>query len=212
MQLVSVNVGKPEPITSKSGMSGIFKLPVAGPVQIGPLGLEGDAIVDTRNHGGEDQAVYVFGTPDYEWWARELQRELPPGIFGENLTVTELESAACNIGDRLGLDSVVLEVTSPRVPCATLAARMGDPGFVKRFARGERFGVYCRVIEAGAVQAGETVVFEPFKGETVSALEMFRAFYARTDDEALLRRALKGPLHRKSRSEYEGLLRQIRSH
>ncbi len=206
MQLVSVNIGKPEPITSKSGKSGIFKLPVPGPVQIGPLGLEGDAIVDTKNHGGPDQAVYIFSTPDYVWWAKELGRELPPGIFGENLTVTELESAACNIGDHFRFDQVVLEVTSPRVPCATLAARMGDPKFVKRFVQGERFGVYCRVIQAGAVQAGEAVVFEPYAGETVSALEMFRAFYARSWDEAMLRRALNSPMHRGSRAEYEALL------
>ena len=206
MHLVSINIAKAQPIHSKSGMSGIFKQPVTGPVKIGPLGLEGDAIVDNKNHGGLDQAVYVFGTPDYEWWAQELERELPPGIFGENLTVTELQSAACNVGDRLRTGSVLLEVTSPRVPCATLAARMGDPKFVKRFVEGERFGVYCRVLETGVLQGGEAVEFEPFEGVTVSALELFRAFYARSWDEEMLRRAVQAPMHHGMRSKYEALL------
>ncbi|MEO6397888.1 MAG: MOSC domain-containing protein, partial [Tepidiformaceae bacterium] len=199
MQIVSVNVGTARPINTKSGASGIYKEPVPTPVQVGPLGLAGDAIVDTRHHGGEDQAVYLFGVPDYDWWALELGRELSPGIFGENLTVTDLESATCNIGDRFRTPSLLLEVTSPRIPCATLAARMAEPTFVKRFAAAERFGVYCRVIEPGPVQAGDPVSFEPFEGPTISALEMFRAFYDKTSDEAMLRRALNAPLHRRSR-------------
>ena len=207
MRLVSVNVGTAQPIASKSGTSGIYKLPVATPVHIGPLGLEGDAIVDTKHHGGVDQAVYLFGTPDYEWWSAELGRELAPGTFGENLTVSELESAQSNIGDRLRVGAVLLEVTSPRIPCATLAARMDDPKFVKRFREAERFGVYCRVLEPGAVQVGDPVSVEPYASATVSALEMFRLFYTKKYDAALLGRALNGPLHHASRAEYEAMLR-----
>jgi len=206
MQLVSVNVGTAQSIASKSGTSGIYKLPVSTPVDIGPLGLEGDAIVDKKHHGGVDQAVYLFGTPDYEWWSTELGREIAPGTFGENLTLSELVSGESNIGDRLRVGSVLLEVTSPRIPCATLAARMGDPKFVKRFREAERFGVYCRVIEPGTVQVGQPVNLEPYRGATVSALEMFRLFYTKKHDPALLRRALKAPLHHASRAEYEELL------
>src|SRR4051794_39575210 len=139
MHLLSVNVGKPQPIKAKSGMTGIYKQPQTEPVQITRLGLHGDAIVDTANHGGVDQAVYVFGRPDYRWWSEELGRELAPGTFGENLTFTELASADYNVGDRFYVGAVLLEVTSPRIPCVTLATRMGDPKFVKRFAQAERF-------------------------------------------------------------------------
>ncbi len=209
MQLASVNVGKPQPIKAKSGMSGIYKLPQSAPVQIGRLGLDGDAIIDVANHGGVDQAVYVFGTPDYEWWSLHLKRELEPGIFGENLTITELESATYNVGDRLRIGEVLLEVTSPRVPCVTLATRMGDPRFVVRFRRAERFGLYCRVLVPGAVQAGDSVEVERFEGDTISALEVFRLFYSRQYDETVLRRALNAPLHWATRREYEGLLEAI---
>ena len=204
MQLVSVNIGKPQPIKGKSGMSGIFKQPTSVPVRVTQLGLPNDAIIDVENHGGIDQAVYIFGTPDFEWWEREVGRSLTYGsTFGENLTFTELVSADYNIGDRFQIGAVLLEVTSPRIPCVTLATRMGDPQFVKKFAKAERFGLYCRVIEIGSVTVGDPVTVERYSGETISALEMFRLFYKPDYTKEILRRALKAPLHEVTRIEYE---------
>ena len=80
-----------------------------------------------------------------------------PGTFGENLTIAGVETAQALIGDRLAIGDVLLEVTSPRIPCVTLAARMGDPGFVKRFRAAERPGFYCRVLQEGFVRAGDAV-------------------------------------------------------
>src|SRR5689334_9750003 len=95
MQLTSINLGHSRPIRNgkPSGVSGIFKLPGPAAVQLTRAGLADDFIADKRNHGGPDQAVYVYGQPDYEWWSRELGRALDPGTFGENLTVSGLESA-----------------------------------------------------------------------------------------------------------------------
>jgi MOSC domain-containing protein YiiM len=78
LRLLSVNVGRASPIegAGKSGRTGIFKRPVQRPVEILSGGLAGDATSDTKNHGGPDQAVYVFGAPDYAWWAEDLGRGL----------------------------------------------------------------------------------------------------------------------------------------
>jgi MOSC domain-containing protein YiiM len=211
MYLVSVNVGQERPIENggKSGKTGIYKRPVAGLVEVGAQGLAGDAICDLRNHGGVDQALYVYGTPDYEWWSQALGSNLTPGTFGENLTITELESAALNVGDRLQIGPVILEVTAPRIPCATLAARMGDPGFIERFRAAERPGVYCRVIRAGLIQVGDDVALERYKGETVSALEYFRDYYDRHLKEAQLRRYLAAPIHIKDRAHKEKQLERL---
>ena len=203
MQLLSINTGRmtPLPGVKETGQTGIFKTPVDGPVAVTTLGLAGDAIADTRHHGGPDQAVYVYGAPDYAWWAAELGRPLPPGTFGENLTLDGLESARLCAGDRLHLAEVVLEVTAPRIPCATLAARMGDPTFVKRFRHAERPGVYCRVLREGRAAAGETVRLEPFAGPRLGVLEMFRDYYANAWDEAKLRRHLAAPIAVRDRVE-----------
>ena len=211
MNLISVNVGQMTslPGVKNVGQTGIFKTPADGPVAVTAYGLEGDAIADVRHHGGVDQAVYVYGAPDYAWWAAELGPPLDPGTFGENLTIDGLESARLSAGDRLHLAEVVLEVTAPRIPCATLAARMGDPTFVKRFRQAERPGVYCRVIRAGRAAAGEAVRLEPHPGPTISVLAMFRDYYDNDWDEAKLRRHLAAPIAVRAREDAEERLARL---
>ena len=211
MNLLSVNVGEERAIQGgkPSGRTGIYKLPHTDPVEITTLGLKGDAIVDKKNHGGPDQAVYVYTKPDYEWWSTHIGRQLEPGTFGENLTLSDLESASLHIGDRLRAGSVLLEVTSPRMPCVTIAARMKDPQFVRKFREAERPGVYCRVLETGSVQAGDLVEHIRYPEVQVTILESFRAFYEQSFTARQLRRFLAVPLHRKDRQYYEELLKQI---
>lgn len=207
MRLLSVNIGRPEHIPGHTALTGIVKRPVSGPVEIGPLGLPGDAVMDTKNHGGFDQAVYLYGQPDYDWWAEQLGRPLPPGLFGENLTVSGLESANILIGDRFQIGDVLLEATSPRNPCATFAARMGgDPHWVKRFFAAGRMGVYGRVLRAGTVEAGIPVAYTRFAGEAVPITELSRDYKNPAPDR--MRWLLKAPLHRDLRAQYEAALAQ----
>jgi MOSC domain-containing protein YiiM len=190
-------------------LSGINKQGVDRPVAIGPLGLEADAICNEKHHGGPDQAVYVYGALDYDFWVAALGRALAPGTFGENLTIGGLESTRFSVGDRLHVGAVVLQVTAPRIPCATLAARMGDPRFVKRFRQAERPGLYCRVLQQGVVQAGDAVVVEAYPGPTVTILEMFREFFAPDNRPATLHRYLAAPIAIRDRTEKEARLRAL---
>lgn len=211
MQLISVNIGKSQPIKTQRGIeqTGLYKLPVNGPVRVTALGLEGDFIASKKHHGGPDQAVYIYGEADYDWWSATLNRELAPGTFGENLTISDLESARFSIGDRLQVGAVTLEVTAPRIPCATFAARMGDPHFVKRFRDAERPGLYCRVLHEGFVQAGDKVTLEPARGETVTLVEVYCDHYAKDADEATLRRFLRAPLAIRARQALEARLAKL---
>jgi MOSC domain-containing protein YiiM len=211
VRLLSVNVGTEKPIEGieKSGKTGIFKRGVEGPVAVSTLGLAGDTISDTENHGGKDQAVYIYGVPDYAWWSGELGRELPPGTFGENLTFSDLRSSECCIGDRFLVGSVILEVTAPRIPCSTLSARMGDRMFVKRFMRAERPGLYCRVVREGEVRPGDAVELERYEGENVLAVELFRDFFDSETSESTLRRHLSVPLAVRARMHREKQLERL---
>lgn len=196
MQLISVNIGKEQTLQKgeETVTTGIFKLPASGRVRVTELGLEGDMIMDKKNHGGPDQAVYVYGGADYDWWREQLGRDFPPGIFGENLTISELESAPFNIGDVLMIGDVRLQVTAPRIPCSDFAARMEDFGWVKKFRAAERPGLYCRVLREGFVQAGDSVSVEKYVGETLSILQMYRDYYESEKDEALIQRHLAAPV------------------
>ncbi len=211
MRLLSVNIGqsRTQPKGDALEITGIYKEPVSGSVQVGPLGLPGDFISDQENHGGPDQAVYLYGLPDYEWWSQELGVELEPGSFGENLTLSDFESARYNIGDRLQVGSVLLEFTAPRIPCSTLARRMHDPSFVKKYKQAERPGMYCRVIQPGTLQAGDVATLIPCRGKTVSALDVFREHQSREKHVDLLRRILASPVAIRERLDVEEDLRKM---
>jgi MOSC domain-containing protein YiiM len=193
----AVSTGKASPIATKSGLSGIDKRPRRGPVEVGPLGLGGDEIADTENHGGLDQAVYVYCRADYDWWAIELDRPMRPGGFGENLTIGGMASADAAVGDRLVCGELVLEVTSPRIPCATFAAHMNDNQFVSRFFRANRTGFYCRVIAEGQICAGDALDYLPFAGARVPIPELVEQYgYCHLDSDTLARFQAT-PLHHK---------------
>jgi MOSC domain-containing protein YiiM len=132
-----------------------------------------------------------------------------PGTFGENLTVTGLESASLRIGDRLQVGDATIEVSAARIPCSTLSRRMGDVKFAGAFRAAERPGAYCRVITPGTVQAGAAVRLEPFVGESVTVLEMFREHYRRDKDEAALRRLLIAPISVRARHSLQTELERL---
>ncbi len=160
MNLISVNVGLPREITHGGQMvtTGIFKFPVAGPVRLGRLNLEGDGQADLRVHGGADKAVYVYPFEHYAFWAGELGRnDFSHGQFGENFTTTgQLEGEVC-IGDVFEVGEARVQVTQPRSPCFKLGIRMAEENFPTRFATANRTGFYLRVLEEGRVAAGDAI-------------------------------------------------------
>ena len=145
--VLSLNVGKSEHNPAKSvGVTGFGKQPVdhavavraPGPKTVGlHSGLIGDFIGDVKNHGGNDQAVYVYATEDYAWWAGQLGRDLVPGQFGENLTTSGVDVGGAVIGEvwHVGDGDLVLQPTFGRIPCSTFQHRMGRTCGCSRPAR-----------------------------------------------------------------------------
>jgi MOSC domain-containing protein YiiM len=206
MRISSINVGRAESLDrgDRSVVTGINKLAVAGPVRVLESGVEGDTVCDLENHGGADQAVYAYATEHYAWWSQELGRELSFGSFGENLTICGFVDDL-QAGDRLLVGDVILEATAPRIPCSTLAVRMGDAGFGLRFRRAERPGVYFRVLNAGEVSPGDPVTLVENPGESVSMLEIFRAWFQPRPAPAELERIVRAPVAERVREKFERL-------
>jgi MOSC domain-containing protein YiiM len=211
MNLMSVNLGQERILQRKDRVerTGIFKFPTQEAVKVTKLGLEDDVIISKKHHGGPDQAVYVYGAADYAWWSKELGIEIAPGTFGENLTISDLESAQFSIGDTIHIDDVTLQVTAPRIPCGTFATRMNDPQWVKRFRQAERPGLYCRVLHDGFVQTGGPISIERYTGETISIPEMFRDYYEKVKSEEILRRHLRAPIAIRDRRDLEKELERL---
>ena len=208
VKIVSVNIGAPQDIRlgKHHSLSGIDKKAVTGQVQVGPLGLEGDHILSRKHHGGPDQAVYLYTLEDYDAFAEQLGSVPTPGSFGENLTVSGLESAPVRVGTRLtigeGAGALVLEITAPRIPCATFAAHIGDAGFVKVFRQMRRPGLYARVLHAGVVKAGDLLAVQPGDETAPTLGEQFELYYDPNPSREELERSLAAPIAIRSREDY----------
>ncbi|GAB0101854.1 MOSC domain-containing protein [Nocardia sp. JMUB6875] len=158
--------------SSKVGRTAIDKRPVPHRIPVRTLGLDGDHVCDTKNHGGVHQAVYAYAEEDARRWADELGRELGPGWFGENLRVSGLPVSDAVLGERWAVGDTLLEVSAPRVPCSTFQWRTGEPQWVKRFTLQANTGAYLRVLTEGAIGAGDEirVLHTPAHGVTVRDL------------------------------------------
>src|ERR1700712_4557861 len=200
MKILAVCSGNAEKLPGKSYKTGINKHPVNGAVLIDAEGVVGDAVCNKKYHGGVDQAVYVEGSLTLDWWSSELGMAVEPGTFGENIVIEGLDNAEVAVGDRFIAGDLELEVTSARIPCATFAAKMGDPTFVKRYTRAGRPGIYCRVIRGGAINAGTDVEYRPFEGPRVTMPEML-ATNGRRLSEQDRARYLSAPIHHKLRQK-----------
>ncbi len=203
-----MNIGQPQDIRlgRHHSLSGIDKRAVPGRVQVGVSGLEGDHILSKKHHGGPDQAVYLYSLEDYDAFAAGLGDVPLPGSFGENLTVSGLESAPVCIGTRLsigqGEGAVLLEITAPRIPCATLAAHMGDAGFVKAFRQMRRPGLYARVLRQGTIGAGDSVDVQAGLKSAPTVGEQFELYYDPNPSRQELERSLAAPIAVRSRQDH----------
>ncbi|MEV0278415.1 MOSC domain-containing protein [Streptomyces sp. NPDC050610] len=198
MRLLTVNLGRPKTAdyTDWDAGTGIDKRPADGPVAVaapgpkgtGGSGVAGDAVCDLRHHGGDDQAVYAYAREELDFWERELGRELAPGVFGENLTTAGIDVSGALVGERwrVGPD-LLLEVTSPRIPCRTFAGWLQEKGWVRRFTRAALPGAYLRVLEPGEIRAGDPVEIVHRPDHEVTVSFFFRAV---TTERELLPRLL----------------------
>jgi MOSC domain-containing protein YiiM len=195
MKLISVNVSLPQTVMhqGKSVTTGIFKKPVSGRVMLHKLNLDGDQQADLKVHGGVDMAVYAYPIEHYDYWQTELARPaLPYGQFGENLTVEGLTEDNVRIGDIVAIGETLLQVTQPRLPCYKLVMRMeAGSDFAARFLQSGRVGFYLRVLQEGAVGAGDAIAFAERDENSVTIAEFLQIYTSKSRDPVILEHVLK---------------------
>jgi MOSC domain-containing protein YiiM len=188
----SVNVGTPREVSWRGGTvtTAIWKHPVQGRVRVRGVNVDGDRQANLEAHGGVDKALYAYGAEDLEWWAGQLGREVPPGSFGENLTVRGVDVSGALVGERWRAGGTLLEVSQPRTPCFKLGIRMGSQRFPSRFAAAGRPGAYLRILAEGEVAAGDPVEVVHRPGHGLTVAEVSRIYH---QDHAGAARLLQVP-------------------
>lgn len=162
MHIISLNIGLPGKaiFQGKEIYTGMCKRPVSGPVYLAKSGFIGDGVGDTRHHGGADKAVCIYSGDHYAYWERVFGIKLPSSAFGENLTVSGLDEKSVCIGDIYTAGTAVVQISQPRQPCGTLAARFGRTDMTKLVINSGRTGFYCRVLEEGQIEPGTSLILK----------------------------------------------------
>src|SRR4029453_13393340 len=145
----SVNVGTPREVRwrGQTVTTAVWKSPVEGRGKVRGVNVDGDRQANPEGHGGGGEGG----------WGGQLGREVPPGSFGENLTLRGIDVSGALVGERWLVGGTLLEVSQPRIPCFKLGIRMGSQRFPRRFAAAGRPGAYLRIRAEGEVAAGDPV-------------------------------------------------------
>jgi len=195
-RLLSVNVGLPRDVMweGRTVRTAIWKEPVDGPRMVRKINIDGDDQADRAAHGGEHRAVFVYQIDSYRYWERHLARhDFTYGQFGENFTVEGLPDAEVCIGDRYAIGEAVFEVTQPRVTCFRVGIRMREPAMPSLLVAHHRPGFYLRVLQEGAVQAGDAITRMKVGEEQLSVAEIDGLLYLPNRPRRKLERALQIP-------------------
>lgn len=178
MKVISVNIGKKKTVTwkNKTYITGIYKYPVEESIFLGKEDVVNDDVIDRKYHGGIDQAVYAYGENHYEYWKNLYPNlEFKYGMFGENLTISDLLEEEIIIGSIYQLGACKLEVSKPRQPCVKLGIRFQDAKVIKQFWNTSKSGVYFKVLETGKVTKNDVLVLLEKANNTPSIAEVYES-------------------------------------
>ena len=176
MKVVSTNVSEKRTVEIGGEMveTGMYKVPVSKGIFLTPLGVNDDSVVDLKYHGGIDKASYFYGKNNYEYFEKRYPNanwEL--GMFGENLTIDEVDESILNIGDIYQVGEAEVQISQPRIPCSKLGYRLGSSAAVKTFANSPHPGIYVRVLKSGLVKTGDLLVLKKSQNEKLSLRSLF---------------------------------------
>ena len=190
-RIVAISVALAQPLRVDDRLtvaSGIRKQPLAGPVAVRPLGLEGDEQADLSVHGGLDKAVYAYPREHLSFWREQRHARgiapadaaLQPGFIGENLLLAGLLERELWVGDALHFDGsdCVLRVTAPRQPCYKLGLVTGFAEAGRLMVREGICGFYLAVDAPGTLTAGMAIGVTPGPRQ-LTLTEAMRAKWAR---------------------------------
>ena len=178
MKIISTNIGERKEVHWKGELitTGIFKHAVDAPIFLDKEEVKGDEISDRENHGGVLQAIYGYSVKHYDFF-KPLYPNLDWqfGMFGENLTIDNLDETKIHTGDTFKVGDAILEATLQRDPCMKLGVRFKDMKILKQFWNTTFCGVYFKVIKTGNVKVGD--VFKQLKSctENPTIADLYKA-------------------------------------
>jgi MOSC domain-containing protein YiiM len=194
LKIISTNIAKPQFVTinGEQQRTGIFKKPTNQPIYLDKEEVKGDEISNRKVHGGIYKACYLFSADHYPYW-ENLHPHLDwhYGMLGENLTVEGLDETQLHVGDIYKIGRALIQVTQPREPCTTFAAKMGSTNILEQFVNHGRPGTYVRVLEPGNVSVGDTLELLEKAVNSISVADFFKIIFDQEKNQEHLKRIVE---------------------
>lgn len=193
MKVISVNIGKREKIQwkNKTVETGIYKKPVDTNIFLGMEDVDNDYVVDRKHHGGKDMAVYAYTKNHYAYFQKlHPNLEFQNGIFGENLTVSNLLETEVCIGDVFQVGGAIIQVAQPRFPCFKLGIVFGTQKIVKEYLHTTYCGFYFRVLQKGSVKKGDTILLIEKAKNSMTVADVYSLYTTNKQNKKMIHDAL----------------------
>ncbi len=164
--VVSVNISREK---------GTIKQPVS------QISLDCNGIVGDAHAGPWHRQISLLAQEDIDFFVKEIKREISPGEFAENITVSGVDLGKVAILDRFRIGQVELEVTQIGKKChgddCAIYREVGKCVMPKK-------GLFCRVINQGKIKAGDCVEYMPRPLEILIITLSDRAFAGQYTDRS----------------------------
>ncbi|MGB0126013.1 MAG: MOSC domain-containing protein [Rhodocyclaceae bacterium] len=191
-----VFVGTRQSLPPEGQPTGMYKRPVAGPVDLGREGLAGDVQADRRVHGGPEKALHHYPAEHYATLTAVFPAAadaLVPGSLGENVTTLGLVEDAVCVGDVFRLGTARIQVSQPRSPCWKIDCKFAATGMARFIAEKGITGWYYRVLETGRIGPGDGLELLDRNVDPVTLSRLWRAQLERRPALDELQRLLGTP-------------------
>ena len=194
MRVIATNIGKPRAIVwnGREEITGIFKYPKNEPIQLEQEAVVNDTVANRHVHGGLFKACYLFSTDQYPYWKGKYpELSWNWGMFGENLSVADMDEAKIRIGDIYKLGSALVQITQPREPCYKLGIRFGSQEIIEQFIAHPYPGTYVRILKNGSVRSGDVLELIEASSNSLTIMQFYQLLFAREKNREHLELAIE---------------------
>ncbi|WP_194768036.1 MOSC domain-containing protein [Tamlana sp. I1] len=193
MKITSTNLAKPTKIlwNNKEVITGIYKTPTTQPIYLGKSDVENDEVSDRKYHGGEFKACYLFSETHYAYW-KTLYPDLDWnwGMFGENLTISELDETQLHVGAIYKIGGALVQITQPREPCFKLGVKFNSQNIIKQFIEHGYPGTYIRVLEEGLVKVNDRFQLIEQDENAITTAQLYKLIFEKNKNQELIKKAI----------------------
>ena len=193
MKVISLNVSnlKEIPWDGKMIQTGIFKEPVTKALEVKGINIVGDDQGNRKTHGGPDRVVYSYAMEYYDYWNKQYpNKNLPFGMFGENLTTEGLFENKIQIGDIFKIGTAEIMAVQPRMPCYRLGIKFDDQKVIDKYLETDYCGIFYKVVKEGKIKSHDEIKLVKNDPESMTIVEIYHLMQEKGNRETV-QKALK---------------------